>query len=699
MQFITGDWLVDQTESTITNRVSKEVHKIEPIMVETLSLLASNSGQIVSHQELIDKIWKGRIVTEHVIYRVITKLRKALDPNNKKSYIQTVSKRGYKYINDYEEVIFEKNQKLNPKDNNKNRNYKSLIFSGAIVTLLFSLFFILPLNKKNSQQALFTFSKPLTSRLGVEKNPVYIKSTNNLLFTAQGESDKHPNIYSQNIDTGIINPVTNNDFNEDNLRATKEGQLIVFSRKSRTDCKVILLKKLSTNQYEESQLFPCNHKIVDLEISSNGEIVYFIQRIAGTPQIFSHNIKTNKKNQLSKLNQANSLGEFVISLSPDNENLAFARYPNWEKTTVGIINTNTFEEKILFTQDGIINSFAWSSDSKYLYYKSTVKSISAYSLEHATSHKIFTSLDLDLEEVHSSPFQNSLLIEKSSNARKKGLWELPNTLINKNPKAIPTLSIFSSTYDLFPSYANTSDKIAFTSLRTGAQQIWIKDTTGKERKITNFKDGRYIKKIAWSPDDTQLLSDSKNSIYTIDINTGREKVHINKNAFGDCGDASWSKDGRSIYFYSNISGTLQIHKLDLSTQEVSQITQNSGVAAFTNPSKSNKSTIYVLKPHQDGLWEINMENLSEKLLFSDIANSSNAAVSVKENIIYYYSNTGKMRYYDIDKQTSHDLELAQTPDIPHFSLSADESTFIFSNIEADDTSILLLSATPLNISN
>jgi len=67
--------------------------------MEVLGHLLDQSGEIVSQQELIDRVWDDRLVEPGAVARNIAKIRKALgDDSRNPTYIQTVPKRGYRTI-------------------------------------------------------------------------------------------------------------------------------------------------------------------------------------------------------------------------------------------------------------------------------------------------------------------------------------------------------------------------------------------------------------------------------------------------------------------------------------------------------------------------------------------------------------------------------------------------------------------------
>ena len=80
--------------------IKKQLEKrIEPKVMALLILLASRSGTVVTRGEILEELWPNIVVGDEVISQLIYSLRNALadDAKNPK-YIETIPKRGYRFI-------------------------------------------------------------------------------------------------------------------------------------------------------------------------------------------------------------------------------------------------------------------------------------------------------------------------------------------------------------------------------------------------------------------------------------------------------------------------------------------------------------------------------------------------------------------------------------------------------------------------
>lgn len=72
---------------------------IEPQVIELLVLLLEQRERMVSKQEILDKIWHGRVVSEAALSSRIKSLRQALgDDGRSQKFIRTIHKKGFRFV-------------------------------------------------------------------------------------------------------------------------------------------------------------------------------------------------------------------------------------------------------------------------------------------------------------------------------------------------------------------------------------------------------------------------------------------------------------------------------------------------------------------------------------------------------------------------------------------------------------------------
>ena len=79
---------------------------LAPKVLETLLTLVQNGGRIIEKEELMKRLWPDTFVEESNLTYCIVQLRKTLgDEARHPRYIETIPKRGYRFIVDVEEVL------------------------------------------------------------------------------------------------------------------------------------------------------------------------------------------------------------------------------------------------------------------------------------------------------------------------------------------------------------------------------------------------------------------------------------------------------------------------------------------------------------------------------------------------------------------------------------------------------------------
>lgn len=95
--FQLGACYIEPAESQIIN--SRGPQHVEPRVMDVLMVLVGHAGQTVSREQIISRVWNTSFVSDEVLSRCVSLLRKHLaDDSRKPRYIETVPKKGYRLI-------------------------------------------------------------------------------------------------------------------------------------------------------------------------------------------------------------------------------------------------------------------------------------------------------------------------------------------------------------------------------------------------------------------------------------------------------------------------------------------------------------------------------------------------------------------------------------------------------------------------
>jgi len=97
MELFINKWRISESENKVYC-ADKEV-LLQPLCMSLLLFLSQRPGKVVDRKQIIDSVWKGRVVSEDALNNSIRKIRKALDDDPKNpQLIETINKKGYRLI-------------------------------------------------------------------------------------------------------------------------------------------------------------------------------------------------------------------------------------------------------------------------------------------------------------------------------------------------------------------------------------------------------------------------------------------------------------------------------------------------------------------------------------------------------------------------------------------------------------------------
>ena len=95
--FRVGPWLVQPSLNTISQNGTS--NHLEPKVMEVLVCLAGHAGEVVPKENLLQSVWPDTFVSDDVLKRSVSELRRAFSDDARLSrIIETIPKRGYRLV-------------------------------------------------------------------------------------------------------------------------------------------------------------------------------------------------------------------------------------------------------------------------------------------------------------------------------------------------------------------------------------------------------------------------------------------------------------------------------------------------------------------------------------------------------------------------------------------------------------------------
>ena len=91
-----GPYRLDAAERSLQRRGQPVT--LTPKALDVLSVLVRNAGAVVEKDRLLEAVWPNTFVEEGILAVNVATLRKALQDGDGHSYIETVPRRGYRFV-------------------------------------------------------------------------------------------------------------------------------------------------------------------------------------------------------------------------------------------------------------------------------------------------------------------------------------------------------------------------------------------------------------------------------------------------------------------------------------------------------------------------------------------------------------------------------------------------------------------------
>lgn len=245
-----------------------------------------------------------------------------------------------------------------------------------------------------------------------------------------------------------------------------------------------------------------------------------------------------------------------------------------------------------------------------------------------------------------------------------------------------------------------TNKIAFTSFRTGNHEIFTMNPDGSNQtNITN--NVAQDADPAFSPDGSKIVfwSDRGNNIDVYSMNAdGSNQTKLTTHASNDY-SPSWSPDSTKIVFYSSRDGNPEIYLMNSNGSNQTRLTTNT--ANDYNPKFSPDGTRIVFSSERDGNQEIyvmNADGTNQTRLTNNSATDAYPIFSPDgTKIAFMSSRTGNYDVYVMNADGSNPVNLTNSPGhdgVPAWS--PDGAEIAFETERDNDREIYVMNANGTN---
>ncbi|MEK7407166.1 MAG: winged helix-turn-helix domain-containing protein [Acidobacteriota bacterium] len=586
---------------------------LTPKSFELLQVLVENHGRALSKAELLHALWPDTTVEEGNLAFQVSVLRKALGPEAG-ACIETVPRYGYRLSAPV--VVQPAAEPQTPPagmDTAPGRKRRRYFAASALIVIAVAAGLFFATRRRAGVPVVAPV--PLASFPGNEVTPSLSPDGKDVAFVWDGLSGDNWDVYVK-VD-GVEEPlrITSSKDLEFNPDWSPDGRQIAFARQADSGAIDVFLKPYPNGpERKVGQARGCfmlaapYEKILDWH--PNGE--HLVVAGAAPERGCGLSALSTVTGAVTPLTEAPlpSMMDLAPAVSWDGRALAFMRGSAWSTFAVHTVVLSAGLKPVgaprsVTTENRMESWPAWLPGSKEIVFSGGNASADTtlFRAPASGAARAVRMQGIGPSAYFPSVSAGGTLVYSSQGPSFASIHRLE---IPSDPGSPPKVSdIASSTYlQQFPVYSPDGAHIAFESERSGCREIWVSSSDGTQlRRLTRF-DGPAVQGVQWSPDGTRIVCSvalrGQREIYLIDSQRGTPQ-RLTADVYDD-GGASWSRDGKWIYFHSNRSGEYQVWKMPAAGGESLQLTSSGGFVPQESP---DGRFIYFTKRARDtSLWRM-----------------------------------------------------------------------------------------------
>ncbi len=727
-----GRFRLDPTEHLLLR--DGEVIPLQPKVFDLLLALVAHHGHLLEKDELMTLVWPDTFVEEANLASNISQIRKALgDGENGQRYIETVPKRGYRFVAGVREISAEQSESAEaasrsteeearpkPLISKVKRHRKGALLALAVLVIAFGgiafgLYKFISRSQNNSSGAEPKII-PLTSLPGQELQPTFSPDGNQIAFVWRNEKDGSSDIYVKLIDAETKLQLTNNPADEaspshrssasgilpiaqinladeESPAWSPDGRSIAFLRQSPEGSGIYIAPVLGGIERKIGEVFADAFWPHSLDWAPDGRFLAVEDKNSSQEPfgIFLLSVETGEKRRLT-FSPSGLYGDFDAAFSPDGKTIAFRRITGVHVADIYLVPAAGGEARRLTWLNRGIYDFAWTPDGGEIIFSSSTSHedgvLMKVSVPQGTSERLALS-------GHGVSF---LAISRRGNRLAytqflgdANIWRLDLSDSSKDHSNLPFIS--STRLDLEARYSPDGKKIVFMSSRSGTAQVWVCDSDGSNpRQVTNLIS--HNGEPNWSPDSRQIAFDTRvrgnADIFVISAEGGQPRALTTEPS--DDVTASWSGDGRWVYFSSNRSGSMQIWKMPAEGGQAVQVTKRGG---FLGRESIDGKFVYYLKGRSiPGVWRVPAEGGEEVLVLTHHKAGLGRAWTVVEKGIYFATAEDpaqrQIEFYSFTTRKVTQVAMLARPFGSVLSVSPDGRWLLYTQVDQSGSDIMLM---------
>lgn len=685
--FHVGDIRVEPRLNLIV--VAGEARRLEPRVMAVLVHLAAKAGSVVTRDELMVAVWEDVFVSDKAMVQAVSVLRKALgDDWTRPRYIETISKTGYRLIAPVSRADEGASRQPGTPQRQRSTGGAVLVLAALGLAITGALAFW----RAAPSPPPLVYGMPAASLAGNVADGVVSPDGRQLALAWKPAGSDNWDIYVKSLDDENVMRLTEDPARDGHPTWSPDGQFVAFIRRSGDGCEV---DRVSVLGGHAMRLAKCTlSPLSGLSWSPDGR--WIVRSDAPSRRkarrIVLLDVETGEVRPLTQPPEGDE-GDSYPVFSPDGRSVAFVRSGASGLSDVYRISIASSRVERITSERRPIYGLDWSPDGKEIVFSSDRDGRVTLWRVAANGGEPMVFPVADQQIIRPSLARSERVLVYTKYTDNSNIWSLPlgdDGAVAGEAKIL----IASSNEDRFPQLSPDGARLAFISGRTGYPELWTSDLNGAHLiRHTQFESGP-VSSPSWSPDGSALVFDARvdgqAALYTV----GAEEhvpVRITEDPWDEL-NASWSRDGDTLYLSSNRSGSWQIWRRPARGGPATQVTMHGGFRALEGP---DASTIYYAKHDTLGLWRTSAPLAAESLVIADlwIGDASNWTLT-DEGVLFVRKDPRTIVFFDFASEATRPLydESLRIPlaDSSSLTLTADGRALYYTQIDGGGLDLMVV---------
>jgi Tol biopolymer transport system component/DNA-binding winged helix-turn-helix (wHTH) protein len=695
--FTLGEWRVEPRLNRIV--ADDRERSLDPRQMDVLVALALQPGDVLTRDELLARIWGDTFVTENTLSQAVSRLRKTLgDDRREPRYIATISRSGYRLVAPVElDPLVEQLRAVEDVEAPPDRTPWIKIGAGVVALAAVAALAWIAVDAVREQPVVeIPTVRPESTLPGNQFEPRLSPDGAYVAFAWQESEQSDWDIWIQRAGEDGPQRLTEHADHERLATWSPDGASLAFVRFSEQEQRCGIYRMSIVGGTAE-RLADCQRGMRTLDWSSDGRrfvmngMEWDVEPGVLTTGLYLHDLETGERRRLTDP-QHGTAGDSEPRFSPDGSWIAFRRKRSASRHDVMVVPADASSEPRALTADrwGHLRGVEWSADGRSVIYSS-----------NRNGQFRLWRVGLDGGEPQWVPVRDDWVTQPSV-ARDGGtmiyrtfrdsvdLWELPLDADGLSAGE-PIRRVGSSRSERHPAWSPVSQAVAFVSDRSGTHELWSGHADGTDLlRHTDFA-GPQPMAPSWSPDGNTIVFDAATEGHSDLWRVGRDSRRPERltSAVSEDRNAVFSRDGESIFFASDRSGTWEIWRMPAAGGEAVRLTTDGGFRAQPSP---DGTVLYFVKLDTPGVWRMPVEGGAAELVLPGGTLSDWGSWVVGERGIYHVARSPTRIVFSPFGEEESITVHAPDKQIPYLgralSLSADGRALLFSLIDHSDDEIM-----------